>query len=74
VLRNMWQMYGSGDTPFGTMADLATEVHRTEPGLGEPLTAPDYQAIFGQAAGFFDDNERGLQRFIEIVAARKLKK
>jgi hypothetical protein len=72
VLRNMWQEYGTGETPFGTFVDVTTDVHRLEPGLSEPLKAPDYQEIFGQAAGFFDDNERGVQRFIDIVTHRQL--
>jgi hypothetical protein len=73
MLRNMWEKYGTGDTPFGTFADVASDVHRLEPSiLGDPLKAPDYQEIFGQAAGFFDDNDRGLQHFIDVVKARKL--
>jgi hypothetical protein len=48
-------------------------VHRQTPSLlGEPLKAPDYQEIFGQTAGFFDDNERGIQHFIDVVRSRKL--
>ena len=75
ILRNMWEKYGTGDTPFGTLADVTSDVHRLEPSiLGDPLKAPDYQEIFGQAAGFFDDNERGLQHFIDVVKARKLAK
>jgi hypothetical protein len=74
VLRNLWERYGTGDTPFGTMSDVATAVHRVQPGaLGEPLKAPDYQEIFGQAADFFADNERGIQHFVDVVANRKLK-
>ncbi|MBI5478807.1 MAG: hypothetical protein HY906_08130 [Deltaproteobacteria bacterium] len=75
ILRNLWQKYGTGDTPFGTFADVTSAVHRVTPGaFGEPLQAPDYQEIFGQAAGFVDDNERGLQHFVDVVKSRKLKK
>jgi hypothetical protein len=72
VLRNVWQRYGAGDTPIGTMIDVGAEVHRLDPGHGGPLTAEDYREVLRQSAEFVDDNARGLQRFIDVVQNRKI--
>ncbi|HEY3351928.1 MAG TPA: hypothetical protein VGQ83_01645 [Polyangia bacterium] len=74
ILRHLWQKYGGGETPFGTIADVAGEVHRVEPGRGGPLDAADYRELLAQAADFMDDNDRGLQRFIDVVCNRTVKR
>ena len=64
------QVQTPGKSPMQTLFDLATELHRRQPGARTPYTGPDFQQAFKEAREFLADQQTGLVKFFEIVKTR----
>lgn len=55
---------------LGTLADVASEVNRADPGQVAPFLAADYCALFGNVVDFLVNDETGLGRLYMLAANR----
>lgn len=74
MMRNLYVEYRPGHTAIGDLIDGISEVHRARPweDLGADYSADDYRALLTGVAHFFDDEKRGLRKFIAIIQSRNL--
>ncbi|HZU84782.1 MAG TPA: hypothetical protein VE987_17750, partial [Polyangiaceae bacterium] len=86
VIRNLFQEpAGHGATPIAQLADAIAEVNRclahddqlcggiaSAPAAGSDLIGDDYRHVLGEIRSFLVDEQRGFQRFIEIVKSRNV--
>lgn len=70
VLRNAWKEQRPGISPVQTLLDLATEVHRQNPGAGSAYVGQDFKNALFEARDFLENNETGLSKFFQIVKDR----
>ena len=70
ILRNAYKEQSPGTSPMQTLFDVATELHRRQPGAGTHYTGPDFGQAFKEAREFLDDQDTGLVKFFEIVKSR----
>jgi len=70
ILRNLYQPGPNGVVPASDLADIVSEVNRTEPGHGGDFDAGDEHTLLDQLHGFVSDNQRGFVRFLGIVQHR----
>ncbi len=70
IARNLYQQDATGIYPASNLADVLSELNRTNPGQGGALDGGDYQTILGEVKGFLIDDQRGFTRFLNIVKAR----
>ena len=64
----------NGLHPMWLLSDAIGEVNRANPGaaIGSDFTADDYHSLLATTAAFLVEKQRGLMRFLDIVAARCL--
>ncbi len=70
ILRNLYRQNDAGVYPASDLADVISEINRTQPGHGGPLDAGDYKTMLGEVRDFLLDDQRGFTRFLDIVRAR----
>ena len=57
----------NGDSPLEIAWEVHRQVNRLEPGSTEPLTAADFDFIFGELVDFLYDEERGAERLYDLM-------
>ncbi len=74
TIRNLVATNADGDLVVSDVIDGVCEVHRARPfdDLGQPLATDDYEAVFRSVAGFLEDEQRGLLKFVAIIQGRNL--
>ena len=70
IARNLYKQDTDGIYPASNLADVLSELNRTQPGVGGPLAGDDYKTILSEVKGFLIDDQRGFTRFLNIVKAR----
>jgi hypothetical protein len=70
ILRNAYQETAPGKIPVDVLLEITTQIHRLAPGSDGSYRGPDVQQALGQVIEFLVDEERGLEKFFNIVKDR----
>ena len=70
VLRNTALEQTPGKSPVNTLFEVASEVHRLNPGAGTRYGPADFANVFKETRDFLEHKDTGLAKFFEIIKNR----
>jgi hypothetical protein len=70
LLQNLYAQDATGDYPASNLADILSQINRSDPTASGDLSGSDYNSILTQVQHFLNDEQTGFAHFLAIVKNR----